>query len=122
MKILLMTGYSQSELQILTRTCLPVLRKPFLPADLIRSVNSLFPCQQSPWEAAKGSRPALISTALEAFEDTSNSLCKRGAAASICLIGLEIHPFASGHGRSAVGFGTFPLVSANWPIELGHAQ
>ena len=41
MKILFMTGYSDLQLEVLARTRFPLIRKPFLPADLIRNVQGL---------------------------------------------------------------------------------
>jgi two-component system, cell cycle sensor histidine kinase and response regulator CckA len=41
MKIVFMTGYSEAELKVLTQTNFPVLRKPFLPADLTWMITDL---------------------------------------------------------------------------------
>jgi CheY-like chemotaxis protein len=46
MKVMFMTGYSQSELQILTKTRFPIIRKPFLAGDLIQSIQSMFPASR----------------------------------------------------------------------------
>lgn len=40
MKILLMTGYSEAELRILSQTNFAVIRKPFFPEDLRRTINA----------------------------------------------------------------------------------
>ena len=38
-KILFMSGYSDAALEVQARTNYPFIRKPFLPADLIRKIN-----------------------------------------------------------------------------------
>jgi len=40
-KILLMSGYSDAALEVLARKKFPFLRKPFLPADLVRRIRKL---------------------------------------------------------------------------------
>ena len=41
MKILFMTGYSEAELNVLTRTNFALIRKPFLPVDLRRTIAEM---------------------------------------------------------------------------------
>jgi CheY-like chemotaxis protein len=41
MKVLFMTGYSDAQLEVLARTKFPLIRKPFLPADLGRKLNDM---------------------------------------------------------------------------------
>src|SRR5689334_5219865 len=40
-KILLMSGYSEAALEVLARKRFPFIRKPFLPADLVRRIRKL---------------------------------------------------------------------------------
>ena len=40
-KILFMSGYSDAALEVQARTNYPFIRKPFLPADLIRKINEV---------------------------------------------------------------------------------
>jgi two-component system cell cycle sensor histidine kinase/response regulator CckA len=40
-KILFMSGYSDAVLEVQARTNYPFIRKPFLPADLIRKINDV---------------------------------------------------------------------------------
>jgi DNA-binding NtrC family response regulator len=40
-KILLMSGYSEVALEVLARKRFPFIRKPFLPADLMRRIRKL---------------------------------------------------------------------------------
>ena len=41
MKILFMTGYSDAQLEVLARTRFPLVRKPFLPLDLMRAIRAM---------------------------------------------------------------------------------
>jgi CheY-like chemotaxis protein len=41
MKILFMSGYSEAQLEILARTRFPIIRKPFLSADLMRTIAEM---------------------------------------------------------------------------------
>ena len=46
MKVMFMTGYSQSELHILSKTRFPIIRKSFLAGNLIQSIQSMFPASR----------------------------------------------------------------------------
>jgi DNA-binding NtrC family response regulator len=51
MKILFMSGYSDMRLEVEARNQFPFIRKPFLPADLLRKVRELVGGQSEAVEA-----------------------------------------------------------------------
>jgi two-component system cell cycle sensor histidine kinase/response regulator CckA len=51
MKILFMSGYSDMRLEVEARHRFPFIRKPFLPADLLRKIREVLDCESDAAEA-----------------------------------------------------------------------